>query len=169
MEMRASPAKFAPVSGSLLEWGDVLDVLASVRNAWLATTNTAGNPHVAPLWLVVSDGAIWFWTPLTSRKGRNLARDGRAAVHAEADDRVAIVEGRAAPQPVPVGVLESYAAKYGSTDLDPTAFWRVEVDSALAWRGHLGTEQLDATLFTPADVVGDEASSAEPGLDRSTI
>jgi hypothetical protein len=64
------------------------------------------------------------------------------------DDRVAIVDGRAALQPVPKSVADSYATKYGSTELDPTAFWRVEVDSALAWRGHLGAEQLDATRFT---------------------
>ncbi|MFL5954752.1 MAG: pyridoxamine 5'-phosphate oxidase family protein [Gaiellaceae bacterium] len=148
--MRASAPRFAAPGGSLLEWADVLDVLASVRNAWLATTNPDGRPHVAPLWLVVSDGAIWFWTPLTSRKGRNLGRDGRIAIHADVDDRVAIVEGRAAPQPVPKSVVDGYALKYGSTDLDPTAFWRVEVESALAWRGHLGTEQLDATRFSPA-------------------
>jgi len=46
----------------------------------LATTRANGSPHVAPIWYVVDDRSVVFETGATSLKGRNLRRDGRAAL-----------------------------------------------------------------------------------------
>jgi hypothetical protein len=143
--VRASSPKFAP-SGALLSWDWVLGLLGGSRNAWLATTSADGRPHTAPLWIVVVHGAIWFSTPDSTTKGRNLARDARVALHAEAGDDVAIIEGHAVQRPAP-DVAAAYAEKYHWPDPDPRSFWMVEVESALAWRGHLGPVQIDATRF----------------------
>jgi hypothetical protein len=51
------------------------------RTAKLATVRADGRPHVAPVWYVVDDdGALVFNTGEGTVKGRNLAREGRAAV-----------------------------------------------------------------------------------------
>ncbi len=96
------------------------------------------------------DRYVWFWTLETTTKGKNLARDDHVALHVERGDDVAIVEGRALPGEATPNVLAAYATKYRAHDLDRSAFWTVEVESALAWRGHLGSVQRDATRFTPA-------------------
>jgi hypothetical protein len=145
--MRASAPAFAP-AGSLLDWNWVLELFARSRNGWLASTRPDGRPHVAPLWVVTVDGQIWFSTPATTTKGRNLARDSRVALHVESGDDVAIVDGSAVRGSAAPGVIGACAAKYGWTDLDADTFWTIEVESALAWRGHLGSAQLDATRFS---------------------
>jgi hypothetical protein len=144
--MRASTPAFAP-GGSLLEWDWVLELLASARNAWLASVRPDGRPHVAPLWVVVVDGAVWFSTPSTTTKGRNLAKDDRIALHVESGDDVTILEGRAVRR-AGEGVAAAYAAKYDWGDVQSDTLWVVDVESALAWRGHLGSGQVDATRFT---------------------
>jgi PPOX class probable F420-dependent enzyme len=47
----------------------------------LATSRADGRPHVAPVWFDLDDdGTIVFTTGEKTVKGRNLARDGRAAM-----------------------------------------------------------------------------------------
>jgi PPOX class probable F420-dependent enzyme len=144
--MRASAPKFAP-PGSLLDWDWVLELLAAARSAWLATVRPDGRPHASPLWVVVVDRRIWFSTSATTTKARNLAHDKRVVLHVEAGDHVAIVEGSAVRRRGE-GVAAAYAAKYGWAGPDPETLWEVAVDSALAWRGHLGSAQIDATRFS---------------------
>jgi PPOX class probable F420-dependent enzyme len=67
------------------------------RTAKLATVRADGRPHVAPVWYVVDDdGCVVFNTGHNTVKGRNLARDRRAAVCVD-DDRppfsFVVVEG----------------------------------------------------------------------------
>jgi PPOX class probable F420-dependent enzyme len=51
------------------------------HTAKLATVRADGRPHVAPVWYVVDDaGALLFNTGAATVKGRNLARDNRAAI-----------------------------------------------------------------------------------------
>jgi hypothetical protein len=145
----ASSPRFAPASDTLLDWDWVLALFASSRNAWLATVRPDGRPHAAPLWVVAVEGAIWFWTPDTTIKGTNLAHDNRAVLHVESGDDIAIIEGRASDREVTSNVVKAYAAKYSSTGLSPMGFWTIEVESALAWQGHLGDAQINATRFTP--------------------
>jgi PPOX class probable F420-dependent enzyme len=64
----------------------------------VATLMPDGSPHTVPVWLGVEDGRIAFLTSLSSRKGRNLARDPRVAISVTAHDNpfaMAAVRGRA--------------------------------------------------------------------------
>jgi PPOX class probable F420-dependent enzyme len=47
------------------------------RLARLATTSAAGEPHVAPVWVAVEDGALLVHTMAESRKALNTAETGR--------------------------------------------------------------------------------------------
>src|SRR5579863_8009194 len=50
------------------------------HTCWLATTNPDGSPHVTGVGALWADGAFWFVTGETTRKGRNLARDPRCSL-----------------------------------------------------------------------------------------
>jgi hypothetical protein len=65
------------------------------HTCWLTTINADGSPHmngVGALWL---DGAFWFETGETSRKGRNVARDPRCSLALATDEYDLVVEGEA--------------------------------------------------------------------------
>jgi PPOX class probable F420-dependent enzyme len=56
------------------------------RPGVLATVRADGRPHVAPIWFDVDDdGALVFNTGVDTVKGRNLAREGRAALSVDDD------------------------------------------------------------------------------------
>ncbi|MGI9607039.1 MAG: PPOX class F420-dependent oxidoreductase [Acidimicrobiales bacterium] len=55
-------------------------LMTGTRTGKLATVRADGRPHVAPIWFVLKDGHIVFNTHEESVKGRNLAREGRAAL-----------------------------------------------------------------------------------------
>jgi hypothetical protein len=124
----------------------VVDRLAASRSVWLSTRRPDGRPHAAPVWGVVVGEAFWFWTSVASIKGRNLAADARLVLQLEAADDVVIVEGLGHAQPPTTAVVAAYTAKYREPSPEPS-FWRVESTGALAWRGHTGAEQVDATRF----------------------
>jgi hypothetical protein len=147
--MLAEPAFSSTTGEPLLAWDDVLELLSGARVAWLATTRASGAPHTAPVWLVVHDAVPWLWTPASSTKGRNLARDGRVALHAESGDRVAIVDALATNAPAPPDVRDRYARKYGATGLELDAWWSFRPIAAVAWDGHTGSVQRRATRFAP--------------------
>jgi PPOX class probable F420-dependent enzyme len=46
----------------------------------LATLLPDGSPHSIPVWAILEDGRIAFFTQSTSRKARNLVRDPRVAL-----------------------------------------------------------------------------------------
>lgn len=52
----------------------------STRTGKLATVRDDGRPHVAPVWFVVDGDDLLFMTGADTVKGRNLRRDGRAAL-----------------------------------------------------------------------------------------
>ncbi|MEA2273086.1 MAG: hypothetical protein QOI98_1794 [Solirubrobacteraceae bacterium] len=54
------------------------------RTVICATIGRDGWPHLMPLWYVVRDGELWSWTYAASQKVRNLERDARATLQAEA-------------------------------------------------------------------------------------
>lgn len=68
---------------------EVRDFLSALpaRTGKLATVCRDGRPHVAPVWFDLDDdGALVFNTGADTVKGRNLAREGRAALCVD-DDR----------------------------------------------------------------------------------
>jgi nitroimidazol reductase NimA-like FMN-containing flavoprotein (pyridoxamine 5'-phosphate oxidase superfamily) len=63
---------------------------------WLATARSDGRPHVAPVWAVWHDGALYFATGQGTRKGRNLARNPRCVVTLSGGGLDLVIEGSAA-------------------------------------------------------------------------
>ncbi len=55
------------------------------RTGKLATTRTDGRPHLAPIWFVLDGDDLVFNTGEATVKGRNLARDPRAAICVDDD------------------------------------------------------------------------------------
>jgi PPOX class probable F420-dependent enzyme len=67
----------------------------SRHTCWLATVNADGSPHVTGIGALWADGAFWFETGETTRKGRNLARDPRCSLSVATDDFDLVVDGHA--------------------------------------------------------------------------
>jgi PPOX class probable F420-dependent enzyme len=65
------------------------------HTCWLATIDADGRPHVTGVGALWHDGAFWFETGATSRKGRNLARDPRCTLSVATDDFDLVAEGEA--------------------------------------------------------------------------
>jgi hypothetical protein len=78
-----------------LPWSHAEERLARSRNYWICTTRADGRPHSIPVWGFWIDGALYFGTARSSRKGRNLAHNSAVSVHLESGDDVIILEGNA--------------------------------------------------------------------------
>lgn len=109
--------------------GEVQAFIASTppHTGKLATTRADGRPHVAPVWFDTDeDGTIVFTTGAGTVKGRNLARDGRAALCVD-DERppfsFVVVEGR-------VELVD---------DLDAVRHWATRIGGR-----YMGPERADA-------------------------
>ena len=90
---------------------EVTAFLAGQRKLHVATINPDGSPHLMPMYFVLVDGAVAFWTYTRSQKIRNLQRDPRITVMAEAgeayfDLRGVQISGHAHLTTDPVAVLE---------------------------------------------------------------
>jgi hypothetical protein len=66
------------------------------HTCWLATIDADGRPHVTGVGALWVDGAFWFETGRTTRKGRNLARDPRCTLSLSTVEFDLVVEGEAA-------------------------------------------------------------------------
>jgi len=66
------------------------------HTCWLATIDADGRPHVTGIGATWVDGAFWFETGSTSRKGRNIARDPRCTLSLAVQEFDLVVEGEAA-------------------------------------------------------------------------
>ncbi len=65
------------------------------HTCWLATIDADGSPHVTGIGALWSDGAFWFETGRTSRKGRNIERDPRCTLSVATSEFDLVVDGRA--------------------------------------------------------------------------
>src|SRR5574338_202738 len=77
----------------MMEWTWVEDQLTKSRNYWIASVTPDGKPHVAPVWGVWIDGALYFGSERESRKSKNLLANPNAVVHLESGDDTVILEG----------------------------------------------------------------------------
>jgi hypothetical protein len=134
---RTRPA-FEPAYGihegeeGMLDWSWADERLARSRNYWISTADADGAPAAAPVWGVWHDGALFFGTSPRSRKGRNMARDPRVAVHLESGDEVVLFHGEAETVSPPTEVLDAYEAKYAYRP-EVDGLYRVRPRYALAW------------------------------------
>jgi hypothetical protein len=90
-----------------LEWGPIVARLAegitqapdtggpNRHTCWLGTIDRDGRPHVAGIGGIWVDGAFWFETGETTRKGKNLARDPRCTLAVATHEFDLVVEGEA--------------------------------------------------------------------------
>jgi hypothetical protein len=88
-----------------LEWAPIEAKLASGysqapgtggpnrHSTWIATIDADGGPHLNGIGSGWLDGAFFFETGRTSRKGRNLARDPRCTISLALEDFDLVVEG----------------------------------------------------------------------------
>ena len=121
----------------LLPWEWATERLERSRNYWIASTRPDGSPHAMPVWGIWYDGALWFGTNPTSRKGKNLARDPRVVAHLESGDEVVVLEGEVEVAAVPDGLAAAYNEKYEMEVVSPgDELWRVRHRLAYAWREH---------------------------------
>lgn len=87
------------------------------RTYWLATVRPDGRPHVRPLLGLWLDGAFYFVTGETTRKGKNLAGDPRCVITVSSPTLPAldlILEGEA-QKVADDARLQRVADAYGST------------------------------------------------------
>ncbi|KHL15143.1 UNVERIFIED_CONTAM: pyridoxamine 5'-phosphate oxidase [Mumia flava] len=76
-------------------WSQARTCLESAPKVWLATTRPEGRAHVMPILIVWVGDAPCFATRPVSRKGRNLATDGRCVITVSGEDLDLVVEGLA--------------------------------------------------------------------------
>ena len=83
------------------------------HTCWLTTINPDGSPHVTGIGALWVDGAFWFETGETTRKGRNLERDPRCTLSVATHEFDLVVNGVAhqVTDPATVGAMaERWAA-----------------------------------------------------------
>ncbi len=112
-------------TAGLLPWSHVEERLVAARNYWIGTANTAGRPHVTPVWGVWVNGALYFDGSPQTRRGRDIASNPAIAVHLESGDDVVILEGTARDIGAPDRALaetvsKAYCAKYAASGYAPT-------------------------------------------------
>jgi nitroimidazol reductase NimA-like FMN-containing flavoprotein (pyridoxamine 5'-phosphate oxidase superfamily) len=101
------------------EWAE--QRLGKSHNYWLTSVRPDGAPHTMVVWGIWLDGAYYFSTGATSRKGRNLQQNPHCVVCSENAEEAIIVEGVARKlddDAIPPQAFTDYKAKYG-WDLDP--------------------------------------------------
>ena len=79
------------------------------HTCWLSTIDPDGRPHVSGIGGMWVDGAFWFETGESSRKGRNLARDPRSTLAVATHEFDLVVEGRSEKVTDPATVAEMAA------------------------------------------------------------
>lgn len=119
-----------PVSSEgMLPWSWAEERFSRSHNYWLTTVRPNGAPHTMPVWGVWLDGAWYFSTGATSRKGRNLEQNQNCVVCNEKAEEAVILEGKAERlngDAIPQQASTDYKSKYG-WELDPKVgpVWKV--------------------------------------------
>ena len=129
-----TPAADAPV----LDWGRARARLEQASTYWLATADSTGRPHVAPLWGVWVEDALYFDGFSSARWARNLASNPAASLHLESGTDVVIVDGQVddvvPPPAVAVLVVDAWRRKYGRLLPEPArGIYRLTPHGARGW------------------------------------
>ncbi|MFO7321019.1 MAG: pyridoxamine 5'-phosphate oxidase family protein [Chloroflexota bacterium] len=108
----------------LMSWEWVDQQMTRARNYWIGSTRPNGAPHIAPVWGVWLDGALYFGGDSQARRTRNLLADPRVVAHLESGDEVVIIEGvveRVMDSELIGRIERANATKYGMPEPDPDA------------------------------------------------
>lgn len=79
----------------LKPWSWALERLEKSHNYWIATSQSAGRPHLMIVWGIWWEDAFWFSTGAHTRKARNLAAHPYCIVATENAAEAVILEGSA--------------------------------------------------------------------------
>lgn len=112
----------ADAGRGLLPWRWALERLSTSHAYWLATASATGEPHLAAVWAVWFDDALWFSTGGRSRKAADLAANPECSISAADTDESVVLCGsaRRTGDPAVIDAVEhAYTAKYGSGFPDP--------------------------------------------------
>ena len=112
-----------------IPWRKVDLPLRSQRSIWISTTRPDGRPHAVPVWYYWDGTSIYFTTPRSSQKARNLARQPWVAIHAGDGDDVIILEG-IAEIVTDRGELEQVNQAYMEKYVDPHSGARATIFNA---------------------------------------
>ena len=129
-----------------LSWAECLDRFDAALFWWVATAEPGTGPHAVPVWGVVVDGAMYWYSEAASRRSRDLAIDPRVVVHLESGEEVLIARGTAALAGTAADLPEvsaAYRPKYPSPedaawlpdqpDWAHVQIWRFVPMTALTW------------------------------------
>jgi hypothetical protein len=104
-----------------LPWSWAEERITKSHNYWLTTVRPDAAPHTMLVWGIWLNGAFYFSTNATSRKGRNLEQNPNCVVCNENAEEAVIVEGvarRLGVGEIPQQAFTDYKAKY-DWELDP--------------------------------------------------
>ena len=127
-------SQFSSPGAIALPWNEAEQQLQKAGVYWLSTMRPDHRPHVAPLFAVWMDGALYFCTGDAERKAKNLAKNPQVAIttghNALSEGLDLVVEGeavRVSDAAKVRRVADAYAAKYGDG-------WRIaSLDSVLTF------------------------------------
>ncbi|TMC13042.1 MAG: pyridoxamine 5'-phosphate oxidase [Chloroflexi bacterium] len=127
-----------PRNASLLPWARARVRLEQAETYWIATAGPDGRPHVASLWGVWVEDALYFDGFSGARWARNLAANPAAVVHLDDGNDVVIVEGRVDDivPPLATGeqVADAWSRKYRRLAPEPTSsIYRLTPHAARGW------------------------------------
>jgi Pyridoxamine 5'-phosphate oxidase len=129
----------APAEGvPMLAWSWARGRLEQASTYWLATADRMAKPHVAPLWGVWVEDALYFDGFSSARWARNLASNSAASVHLESGTDVVIVDGHVDDTVPPAltaeGVVTDWKGKYARMIPEPSrGVYRLTPRIARAW------------------------------------
>ena len=105
--------------------------LADDQVAWLVTVDGGGTPQPSPVWFLWDGETALIYSQADAPKLRNIARNGRVALHLDGDGRggdIVVLTGRArldetAPPATAVpAYLDKYRAGIARIGMDPDGF-----------------------------------------------
>ena len=85
------------------------------HTCWLAKIDADGRPHVTGIGVLWSDGAFWFETGRTSRKGRNIERNPRCTLSIALDWAQSTLQVLEHCWPGSVGNSDVFAAQHDNS------------------------------------------------------
>lgn len=121
------------------------ELLTNERTLRIGTVGPDGDPHVAPLWFVWHDGAIWLNSLKRSRRTRDLASGSRVALCVDTGDEYFVLRGAVlygVPQdanddPGVAEVRRKFGRKYWNIEEIPATkshtWLRVDPDKISSW------------------------------------